>query len=312
MKKKNKELKDILKETNLISDDMEKQEISEYTNIWELSQSAKELEMINTKEDWLKVRRRITMKPISKRIPFRKYALRIAAVVVLAVGLAVGLKQITKLFTSETDITELYAEDSLKNIVLPDNSEVTLNKKSTLAYLKTFGEKNRELKLEGEAFFSVAHDAARPFIINAGDAVIQVLGTRFNVKCDSNAIIVSVIEGKVEFYDFYNKSRKIILQKNQTGKFLIKNQQLIKINSVDPNIFTWANIFYFDRTPFTDALEIIARHYDKELIIRKEIEETINGPYSGNSLNSIIENVQMTLPEDVKIIITENEIIVNN
>ena len=66
-------------------------------------------------------------------------------------------------------------------ITLPDGSSVQLNANSTLSYPGSFGKSKREVELDGEAFFDVAHDKQHPFIVHTHQMDIQVTGTRFNV-----------------------------------------------------------------------------------------------------------------------------------
>lgn len=85
------------------------------------------------------------------------------------------------------------------NVVLEDGSEIWLNSGSTLKHPKHFSAKKREIYLEGEAFFKVAHDQAKPFIVNTGKLKTTVLGTSFNIRAYSglDRITVNVATGKV-------------------------------------------------------------------------------------------------------------------
>lgn len=85
-----------------------------------------------------------------------------------------------------------------QTVTLPDGSVVTLNANALLRYPTTFAGATREVYLEGEAFFSVAREAAHPFIIHTGALTTQVLGTSFNVRSAADAVTVSVATGKVQ------------------------------------------------------------------------------------------------------------------
>ncbi len=83
-------------------------------------------------------------------------------------------------------------------ITLADGTEVWLNAGSSLTYPTRFEGKNREVKLKGEAYFKVSHDARHPFIVNAEGVSTKVLGTQFNVRCYSPTDThVTLVEGKV-------------------------------------------------------------------------------------------------------------------
>jgi ferric-dicitrate binding protein FerR (iron transport regulator) len=90
-----------------------------------------------------------------------------------------------------------------QQVHLPDGSLVTLAPQSQLRYPAKFSGTNREVYLEGEAFFEVSKNSHRPFRVHSGTWVTQVLGTRFNVSAVRGAgqTAVSLVEGKVEVFD---------------------------------------------------------------------------------------------------------------
>ena len=86
------------------------------------------------------------------------------------------------------------------SLVLADGTKVFLNAGTTLSYPDRFVGKNREITLSGEAYLVVAKDAKHPFIVNAGDVKIQVLGTVFNVNAypEGEWVRTTLVEGKVQ------------------------------------------------------------------------------------------------------------------
>ena len=111
-----------------------------------------------------------------------------AAVLLIGVGLA--------LFTRETPQQFRTALGEQRSVLLADGSRVTLNTASTIELNLQKG--SREVRLvQGEALFEVAHDAARPFVVRAGNARLKDLGTQFNVDVRSNGTTVTVVEGQV-------------------------------------------------------------------------------------------------------------------
>ncbi|MBO2010071.1 FecR family protein [Hymenobacter negativus] len=90
-----------------------------------------------------------------------------------------------------------------QQVRLPDGSLVTLAPQSQLRYPAKFSDTNREVYLEGEAFFEVSKNPHRPFRVHSGTWVTQVLGTKFNVSAVHGAgqTAVSLVEGKVEVFD---------------------------------------------------------------------------------------------------------------
>ena len=90
----------------------------------------------------------------------------------------------------------------LVTVRLPDNSEVTLNSGSELTYARWFNILDRTVSLEGEAYFDVKSNGKK-FVVNAGDAQIEVLGTKFNVQSWPEQVnartTVFLAEGRVAF-----------------------------------------------------------------------------------------------------------------
>lgn len=99
-------------------------------------------------------------------------------------------------------------------ILLPDSSRVWLNSGSKLTFNNNFTGGNRELQLEGEAYFAVVKDPANPFIVTCGSLSVQVLGTEFNLKAypDEDQISATLIEGSVNVSGTGNQ---VVLKPNQ-------------------------------------------------------------------------------------------------
>nr|WP_284040268.1 FecR domain-containing protein [Sphingobacterium sp. lm-10] len=86
-----------------------------------------------------------------------------------------------------------------KMLVLPDSTQVWLNANSTIQVLANYGDSNRIVRLSGEAFFDVAHQPSKPFIVELDDLKVKVLGTAFNINgyAGLQTINVSVDRGAV-------------------------------------------------------------------------------------------------------------------
>jgi transmembrane sensor len=111
-----------------------------------------------------------------------------AAVLLIGVGLV--------LFMLETPQEFRTALGEQRSVLLADGSRVTLNTASTIEVNLHNG--RREVRLvQGEALFEVMHDAARPFVVRAGNALLKDVGTQFNVDTHSNGTTVTVVEGRV-------------------------------------------------------------------------------------------------------------------
>lgn len=106
---------------------------------------------------------------------------------------------------------------------LADGSQVTLNSDSAIDL--DFTPTHRRLRLlGGEAYFEVAKDPAHPFSVDAGDAAVRVLGTKFNIRMDSDQSIVSVTEGCVRTASARHQANAIVLTAGQEA--LVNGQRV--------------------------------------------------------------------------------------
>jgi ferric-dicitrate binding protein FerR (iron transport regulator) len=106
---------------------------------------------------------------------------------------------------------------TIRNIQLPDGSSIWLNEGSRIDYSEAFNDKIREVWLRGEAFFDVAKNKQKPFIIHAGRVNVKVLGTAFNIKSypGEKNVETSLIRGSVEVTVNDDPSKIFILTPNQ-------------------------------------------------------------------------------------------------
>jgi ferric-dicitrate binding protein FerR (iron transport regulator) len=118
------------------------------------------------------------------------------------------------------------------HLVLPDGSEVWLNANSSIAYQKDFNRSSRELTLTGEAYFKVAKDADKPFIIQAGALKVKVLGTAFNIRSypDEPNIETTLESGSVEITLNDQPGNKIQLK---PGQKLRVDNSLVRTSPAD-------------------------------------------------------------------------------
>ncbi len=155
------------------------------------------------------------------RLRLSSKRLMVAATIILCVF------SITIYLSRSIEASEDWYEISVKKgqqrqLVLEDGTKVTLNASSKLLYPKSFMKKEkREVTLTGEAFFEVAKDARKPFIIHTPRMGIRVLGTSFNVKdySEEQRAETSLIQGKVEVWESGQETHKIMLKPKE--KFVL-------------------------------------------------------------------------------------------
>jgi ferric-dicitrate binding protein FerR (iron transport regulator) len=155
------------------------------------------------------------------------------------------------------------------SVVLPDGTKVKLNVETTLTYPTAFLSKNREVSVEGEAYFDVTHDAQHPFIVKTGNLNVRVLGTKFNLKAwkDEPLVQVTLEEGKVEAG--FDAQPFHTLTPNQQLTF-DKTLQTVVTHDVQAGYFTaWQEgKLYFNRM----TMEQIARQLERQFNVHIYIE----------------------------------------
>ena len=183
-------------------------------------------------------------------------------------------------------------------LILSDGTKVWLNADTKLEYPTKFTANNRLVKLTGEAYFSVAKDSNRPFIVNLQNMDIEVLGTEFNVSAynDDNLIKTTLVEGNVLIK---NNSNPVL--KDQTlspGEQLSfdKNENTTEVNKVDVyQYIAWKEgQFVFDHRTLEEITKILGRWYDVDFVFKSD--DLKNSYYSGEFMRyEDISNVKEIL-----------------
>lgn len=171
---------------------------------------------------------------------------------------------------------------SKTKLILPDSTQVWLNAGSKLSYSNDYGETVREVKLVGEAYFDVTHNANKPFIIHTDKMDIKVLGTAFNVKCYPNekSMEASLFRGSIEVTLKNRQSQKIILKPNEklvlnTADTLLEKQPFSKKNNfhnTQEPVVAIEHVMYYDEQA-NAAVE--SSWVENKLIFRAETFEEL-------------------------------------
>ena len=186
--------------------------------------------------------------------------------------------------THEQGIKKIANNTSLiSHQVLSDGSVVLLQPNSSIEFPAIFSEVKREVRLTGEAFFDVAKNKARPFIITTGDVTIKVLGTSFNVKAYENEdqITVAVKTGRVlvsksEGSPHINNGAKeeIILTPNQEVVYSTLEENFLKKLVDEPAIILSKPTLFemkYDGTPVVKIFEVLEQNYGIDIVFDEEI-----------------------------------------
>lgn len=158
--------------------------------------------------------------------------IKYVAIVVVAVGTDWGIDEFQRNTDLSNDKEIVYNEIQVQKggrantLILSDGTKVVLNAATTFKYPTSFDEKNRIVYLEGEAYFEVAKDEEKPFVVKLNKQDITVLGTTFNVQAykDESYSIVTLLNGRV-MLDAFNE-----LGESTSRMFLKPNQRALSDN----------------------------------------------------------------------------------
>ena len=153
------------------------------------------------------------------------------------------------------------------SLTLADGTQVWLNAASRLRFFTSDRGRERRVWLEGEAYFEVAHDARRPFIVESGGQSIRVLGTRFNINSyeGDHAIYTTLVEGSVAIAPLTGGDA-VTLEPGQQAEYSRRNGGAIAVKAVDTSLATaWMNgTFIFAHASVTEIMENLSRWYSFE------------------------------------------------
>lgn len=168
-------------------------------------------------------------------------------------------------------ITATALPGQIVSMGLPDGTSVQLNSGATMYYPAMFKGKEREVRLEGEAFFEVAHDSKKPFIVKTFASDIKVLGTKFNVNADRNAgeFSVTLAEGSVQVSSLADPGR-IIVMKPDEKVYMADGKLMVKRTKVKDEIRWKDGIIDIDGLDFEELIDKLEMAFGVDIVIDRE------------------------------------------
>lgn len=168
-------------------------------------------------------------------------------------------------------ITATALPGQIVSMGLPDGTSVQLNSGATMYYPAMFKGKEREVRLEGEAFFEVAHDSKKPFIVKTFASDIKVLGTKFNVNADRNAgeFSVTLAEGSVQVSSLADPGR-IIVMKPDEKVYMADGKLMVKKTKVKDEIRWKDGIIDIDGLDFDELINKLEMAFGVDIVIDRE------------------------------------------
>lgn len=277
----------------IAEDEKNKKHFEQFVTIWQQSKQLNTKKEINVDAAWQKFKENTQdTKPAGKSIalPTRsnswmRYAASFALLIVAAWAVY---------FITGREVT-IIAENEVISQVLPDGSTVTLNKHATITYSKKFGEENRNLKLDGEAFFDVTPNKAMPFVIDANSAKVKVVGTSFNVNTKREKTEVIVATGIVEV----SKKNEAILVNPREKAIVLKSKAAPSKEKYKDVLYNYYKTkeFVCDSTPLWQLTQILEKAYDVNILITDNRLRTkpITTRFSNQPIERVLEIIGSTM-----------------
>lgn len=264
--------------------------LSEYKAIWETSRHLKYEGELDAAASLRALKARAEAQTNSPaKVNWLRSWYSIAATLLLLAGCA------WLYFGTRTTDKQLVTQTVIETDTLSDGSIITLNKNSRLKYPERFAGSQRRVTLaQGEAFFNIAHNKAKPFIITAGSTNIRVVGTSFNVKYKHNKVEVIVETGVVQV------SRNGHMVQLTPGQKIVvaPNQPQLKTENNPDQLYTYyrSKEFVANDAPLWRMVQVLNEAYDAHIVIENKTLNNLplNTTFKNESLDDVLQVISRT------------------
>lgn len=267
-----------------------------FDNNWNTFQYDNNID-IDSEKIILNINKRIkNSKPSQIKLNLRRL-LPYAAMLVMVIGFVVFQRVNNKKNQVEPYLTNKYTSVIVENgqrskVVLPDSTIVWLNSGTTLSYSDNFSQNKRNVILNGQAFFQVAHDKNNPFSVQCNDLIISVLGTKFDVDAYPETGKVSVVleSGKVKLSHKQISTFNYLMTPGELADYdIVEN----KINISHPDISRYTSwkdgALIFKNDPMKLVIEKLERWYNVDIHVKDQ--EVYNSIFTGTIRNESYEQI---------------------
>ncbi len=199
---------------------------------------------------------------------------------------------------STSDNKTIVADGGYRVVTLRDGTKVHLREGGSMEYnVRSYNMDRREISLKGQAFFDVAHDPSRPFVISAAQTKVEVVGTSFSVNTLNDKVELIVKTGKVKFGAASNLQQSILVTAGE--KALFAANTINKEQNKDVNFDAWqSRQLQFNNTPLSQVLAVLNDYYHVNIQIKREdaaqvSAANITASYNNQPLNSVLDEIAL-------------------
>ncbi|WP_185816827.1 FecR family protein [Hymenobacter metallilatus] len=233
-------------------------------------------------------------------------AAAVAGVAVVGGALVYGVMQ---QLSNEAGVPPSYTEyvtprGATAKVLLADGTAVWLNADSHLWYPKKFGGQQREVYLQGEAYFDVMPSRQQPFTVHVGRQQVRVLGTSFNVQAypEEPTVETAVVTGRVAFIragagGAATSQDTLYVTPNQQAVFVKRTAALRRQPANSQDVTAWnRGELVFEQTPLDEVARTLARQYNTSVVLENEALRTcrLTGRFQHQSLPEVVRLLALT------------------
>ncbi|MBL7783100.1 MAG: FecR domain-containing protein [Saprospiraceae bacterium] len=224
--------------------------------------------------------------PVARRFSMYQWMPAAAAVLALVVAAVFFFRN-----PSETQEVQIAATANTLTDTLTDGSVVVLNRNSALRIASNFNKKERRMRLEGEAYFEVAHDREKPFVIEVQQLEVKVVGTEFNVdnRSEPGRVKVSVKEGKVQLSA---GAQSLLLVAGEQAVYESATGNITRVTQPNPNVLAYKNrLFDYEATPLGQVVRELSDVYGVDISLKNKVLENcpLHGRYDNLELDRVLD-----------------------
>lgn len=278
---------------------------NEIYQIWEASPDAHYLELIDVETSVEKFSSKINSvdERESEAIPLRsgtslwKWTAGVAALLAIALFSYLSYNRLTTV----NYITKTTANFK-DSVLLADGSTVFLDTNSTFRYPESFKGNSRPVSfISGNAFFKIAKDHTKPFIIQMGKLSVKVVGTSFNINKTTGFMQIDVKTGRVIF--MVNDQQRLSLTAGQAAKYDLKADRYTSFSSANQNSDSWlTGELTFSDEPLAEVFKKLESHYHVQIALDSNLSHLgkLNAQFKNSSLNEVVTLLEQTYPLKIK------------
>lgn len=244
---------------------------------------------VDTEKAWMSVHEKtIGMQPKVIKMNSWKKIIAIAASIIIIAGIFYFTNR-----APETAWNDIIAQNSNKKVQLNDGTVIILREGSKISLPGNYGRDSRKVKLDGEAFFEVTHNAKNAFTVFTSKSIIKDIGTSFLVQSIDSIEQVTVTEGVVQFEASTENNSPIVLRAGEAA--YMKNEIIKRINADTANILSWnSKILVFNNTPLAIAANDLEHYYNIRVEVEGNIGSTlITAEFRNEPLEQVLKELRL-------------------